>query len=41
MTRDIFRVPLVALHDYDALRALIKDSLNNNCNYLAVLGMIV
>ena len=26
MTNDIFRVPLVASHDYDALRALIKDA---------------
>lgn len=26
MTKDIFRVPLVASHDYDALRALIKDA---------------
>ena len=26
VTRDIFRVPLVASHDYDALRTLIKDA---------------
>lgn len=26
MASDIFRVPLVAWHDYDALRALIKDA---------------
>jgi hypothetical protein len=26
MTKDIFRVPLVAWHDYDALRALIAEA---------------
>jgi hypothetical protein len=26
MTKDIFRVPMVAWHDYDAFRALIKDA---------------
>lgn len=26
MTKDIFRVPLVAWHDYDAFRELIKDA---------------
>ncbi len=26
MAKDIFRVPLVAWHDYDALRELIKDA---------------
>jgi len=26
MTTEIFRVPLVAWHDYDALRALLKDA---------------
>ncbi len=26
MSKDIFRVPLVAWHDYDALRELIKDA---------------
>lgn len=26
MTKDIFRVPLVAWHDYDAFRALIVDA---------------
>ena len=25
MAKDIFRVPLIAWHDYDALRELIKD----------------
>lgn len=26
MTKDIFRVPLVAWHDYDAFRELVKDA---------------
>ncbi len=26
MTKDIFRVPLVAWHDYDVFRTLIKDA---------------
>lgn len=26
MTKDIFRVPLVAWHDYDAFRTLIRDA---------------
>lgn len=26
MTKDIFRVPMVAWHDYDALRELVKDA---------------
>lgn len=26
MTQDIFRVPLVAWHDYDAFRELVKDA---------------
>ena len=30
MTPDIFRVPLVASHDYDALRALIEDAPSNH-----------